>query len=296
MCFEYISFVLLSVTFYSSPVSLRNFTCCKVKGLDYKVSPIYSGIPEQCLYERTPINSNLHYVGATITTGTINQEFCEEKLSDEIYKYQVTVAVFFGIAICSKVYTIGYLFSKDNRMNDDPPRVPLSVTLRGLKSKKMQMFLAVVIATGLMISLGILLTGTILRFDNVFGHKDIKHLFSYVYLSGNNLNFWMLALTYFMVTMGSVTLLLFGSAFVSVASDLPAFYIATLSGFLLSVVTTILAICVWINVRVEIDWNLVPEMRSALLNYYKTDSSENSLYYGGVNLGFNFLFYEASEY
>ncbi|XP_033732428.1 uncharacterized protein LOC117321911 [Pecten maximus] len=268
------------------------FTCCKVKGLDYMVSPISSGIPEQCLYERTPINSNLHYVGATITTGTINQEFCEEKLSDEIYKYQVTVAVLFGIAICSKIYAIGYLFSKDNRTDDDTPRVPLSVTLRGVKRKKMQVMLTVVLVTGLSISLGILLTGTILRFDNVFGHKDIKHLFSYVYLSGNNLDFWMLALTYFMITMGSVTLLLFGSAFVSVASDFPAFYIAPLSGIVLSVSTKLIAICVWINVRVEIDWTLVPEMRSALLNYYRTDSSDNYLYHGDVNLGFNFLFYE----
>ncbi|XP_021341460.1 uncharacterized protein LOC110442263 isoform X2 [Mizuhopecten yessoensis] len=283
------------------------YTCCKVKGLEYRIPPVSAGIPEQCLYERTPVNSNLNYLGATIATGSYNEEFCEEKLSDEIYKYQVVVAVLFGIAIFAKVYTLGYLFTKKYQTGDGSSRVPFSVTLRGLKRqvtsqkiqikqiqlKKMQVALICVLVTGLLVSAGILITGARLRFDNVFGHKDIQQLFSYVYVGGGSLNVWMRALTYYMIGMGCATLLLFGIACFSVASGLPAFYIVTLIGFLLSIAVEIFGICGWIYVRVEIDWNLTNELRSVLLNYYRTDSSDHYLYYGTVNLGFNFLFYEA---
>ncbi|XP_069119414.1 uncharacterized protein [Argopecten irradians] len=267
------------------------FRCCKVKGLDYRSSPVSAGIPEECMFERTPINSNLLYVGVTVTTG-VNQDFCEEKISDEIYKYQLAVTVLFGVAVLSKFYTVLYLITKDNQTGEIGPWIPLSVKLRGLRSKKIQTLLLAVIVTALLISLGILLTGAILRFDNVFGHKDIQGLFSYVYISGSNLNFWMLGLTYCMITIGSVTLLLFGTACLSLVTGMPAFYIVTLSGLCVSIVGTILAICAWINVRVELDWNLVPGMRSVLLNYYRTDSSDNADYYGTANLGFNFLFFE----
>ncbi|XP_060073532.1 uncharacterized protein LOC132553314 [Ylistrum balloti] len=265
------------------------FKCCRIYGLWFTSMPLSAGVPEQCLYERTPVNSNLNYVGVTVATGDIVQEVCQEKLADEIYKYQVAVAVLFGIAILSKVYAIGYLFTKDNQTGDG---MPFSVTLNQLRRKKKVVALVCVLVTGFLVSLGILITGAILKFDNVFGHKDIQHLFVHVYVSGSSLFFWMLALSNYLVIMGCVTFLLFGFACLSAIFRLPTFYIMTLIGFLVSVVVKILAICVWIKVRIEIDWHLGNEMLSALRNYYKTDNSDNSLYYSDTNLGFNFLFYE----
>ncbi|XP_021371191.1 uncharacterized protein LOC110461827 [Mizuhopecten yessoensis] len=276
------------------------YQCCGVRdnnsfnGTLFAASHASNVVPYQCKSGETLANSKTYPYSTATPIQSSYATVCEIPLIAEVKTYAVLFGVVCGFLLIMKVCNIALIYK--NALGLEPAvenQSSIWKTVKDYMKTDCKWLFGSIAFTGigLMLALGIMIAGLLLRFNDILGDKDIHRLFNHIYISEWDVTYLVTTMSDVMISLGSASFIFFCVGVISVAARVTAMYYVTTVLLLLSVLLKFVCIMVWIPLRISFDSKIDDAMHSALRTNYQTDRPHTELYIEEMNLGFNTLFY-----
>lgn len=286
------------------------YSCCGVKSNNsfewtkFGRGHLSDNRPRQCGTGATLANTDIESTGVPVNDYYNEFKLCDVPLKNELQAYTILFGVTGSALLIFKVYNVIMMNRNVLDVGDpDGNEISFSQTIKNSlqyvlpvlwSNTKMMLGSIAFAGIGLILAVGILVTGVTLRFNALLGHKDIQPLLAHVFVSGWDLKYLVRTMSDVIITWGTVSFIIFGIGLLSVVVKVTRMYYVSVLLLIISILFKCVSISVWIPMRVALDSNLADAMITRLRDSYQTDKPHTESYMEETNLGFNTLFFEGN--